>query len=191
MRYYGLLCSSWNLKPTAGFSMQALEHKLSSTMSDSDILRLDCHCGFSVSLTYDGDWEEIVKRMQDLANRHRVASGYVAGLHAHIQPLATDALTALILWFRSTVHPLRLCFYCGVGVRSRPYRGPHEITNDHVIPLSRKGSNGKKNRVISCRACNQRKGDRTLEEFRRRAFPNGKGEFFAEVEYKKQLPVLG
>lgn len=48
------------------------------------------------------------------------------------------------------------CQYCGAaGV-------PLEC--DHVIPVSRGGSNEKSNLKTACRSCNREKSDRTLEE---------------------------
>ena len=51
------------------------------------------------------------------------------------------------------------CFYCGKKLR------PHETTRDHVIPISRKGTNQKENLVPSCKKCNSAKGSMLLEEF--------------------------
>lgn len=47
------------------------------------------------------------------------------------------------------------CQYCGQT---------HDLTLDHVQPRSRGGRHSWENVVIACRACNQRKGDRTPEE---------------------------
>lgn len=50
-----------------------------------------------------------------------------------------------------------VCAYCGAaGV-------PLEL--DHVVPRSRGGSNRESNRVPACHGCNQKKGNRPLEEF--------------------------
>ncbi|MDE2148797.1 MAG: HNH endonuclease [Gammaproteobacteria bacterium] len=51
-----------------------------------------------------------------------------------------------------------LCLYCG---RQLPIR---ELTRDHVIPVSRGGQSVWENCVTACRACNQRKDDRTPEQ---------------------------
>jgi 5-methylcytosine-specific restriction endonuclease McrA len=49
------------------------------------------------------------------------------------------------------------CAYCGVsGV-------PLEL--DHVVPRSRGGSDRESNRVPACHACNQRKGNQSIQEF--------------------------
>lgn len=44
------------------------------------------------------------------------------------------------------------------------YCSAHAGTVDHVVPRSRGGENSWQNLVASCRTCNNRKGDRTLDE---------------------------
>lgn len=50
------------------------------------------------------------------------------------------------------------CQYCG----SEPPKG--QLTLDHVLPRSRGGEHTWENVVAACIPCNQRKGDRTLQE---------------------------
>lgn len=50
------------------------------------------------------------------------------------------------------------CQYCG----AQPGRA--QLTLDHVIPRSRGGQTHWENVVTACRACNQRKGNRTPQE---------------------------
>lgn len=50
------------------------------------------------------------------------------------------------------------CRYCGVGVRWKDRRSPQGGTYDHVDP---DGPNTEDNLVVSCRACNSKKGSRT------------------------------
>jgi 5-methylcytosine-specific restriction endonuclease McrA len=52
------------------------------------------------------------------------------------------------------------CQYCGV-------RG-NDLTIDHVIPRSRGGPHTWENLVSACRACNHRKGGKTVQESRMR-----------------------
>ena len=53
-----------------------------------------------------------------------------------------------------------LCCYCGHHfAAARPL-----LTRDHVLPLSRGGSDSWDNVVTSCRDCNQKKDDRLVEE---------------------------
>jgi len=51
-----------------------------------------------------------------------------------------------------------LCLYCGREFSLR------ELTRDHIIPVSRGGESIWENCVAACRACNQRKDNRTPEE---------------------------
>jgi 5-methylcytosine-specific restriction endonuclease McrA len=51
-----------------------------------------------------------------------------------------------------------LCLYCS---REFPQ---HELTRDHIVPLSRGGTDRWENVVSSCRRCNQHKGNRLLED---------------------------
>lgn len=48
------------------------------------------------------------------------------------------------------------CSYCG--------RGDLPLTLDHIIPKSKGGDDSWENLVAACMPCNNRKGDRTLEE---------------------------
>ncbi len=52
------------------------------------------------------------------------------------------------------------CQYCGTKSR--------ELTLDHVVPKHRGGGHTWDNLVSACRACNHRKGSKTLEEARMR-----------------------
>lgn len=49
----------------------------------------------------------------------------------------------------------RVCAYCRVGVAE---------TVDHIVPVSRGGSNAWSNLVGCCRECNELKADRTPKE---------------------------
>lgn len=51
-----------------------------------------------------------------------------------------------------------ICLYCGGGF------GVHELSRDHVQPISRGGGDVWTNVVTCCRRCNSRKGDRLPEE---------------------------
>ncbi len=54
------------------------------------------------------------------------------------------------------------CEFCG---RSEPELGFREcLTRDHLLPLSRGGTNDWANCVTSCSSCNTRKGNRLIEE---------------------------
>ena len=51
-----------------------------------------------------------------------------------------------------------LCMYCG-----RQFHG-HQLTRDHLVPLSRGGADCWSNVVAACRGCNHAKGSRTPDE---------------------------
>ena len=60
------------------------------------------------------------------------------------------------------------CAYCGKKLARTNYglqgeRGNWEV--DHVIPVSRGGSNDYENLVAACFACNRSKGDQTGDEY--------------------------
>ena len=51
-----------------------------------------------------------------------------------------------------------MCLYCG-----KPFP-EHVLTRDHIVPTSKGGRDRWSNVVSACRRCNQRKGNRRLEE---------------------------
>jgi hypothetical protein len=53
------------------------------------------------------------------------------------------------------------CFYCGTELDPEQ----PEATVDHVIPLSRGGTNQPRNLVLACTMCNHGKGERTMAEW--------------------------
>jgi 5-methylcytosine-specific restriction endonuclease McrA len=53
------------------------------------------------------------------------------------------------------------CCYCGVDARPRPIC-------DHVVPISRGGTNDPANLVTACDPCNASKGNLTLSEWQRK-----------------------
>lgn len=64
------------------------------------------------------------------------------------------ALTNLKLFARDR----RVCAYCGGRFRT------HELSREHVVPVSRGGQDTWTNLVTACRSCNTRKANRTPEE---------------------------
>jgi predicted molibdopterin-dependent oxidoreductase YjgC len=78
----------------------------------------------------------------------------------------------------STLDPIGRCFYCGCEIyeakdiyNATDSNYPTEVAQmaaeDHVHPRSRGGSHKPENMVLACMICNSRKGDRTLEEYRK------------------------
>lgn len=60
-------------------------------------------------------------------------------------------------WETMKEHHNFQCFYCK--------ETPEQLTQDHMIPLSRGGAHTEANIVPACMICNTRKGARTTEEF--------------------------
>lgn len=68
-----------------------------------------------------------------------------------------------------------ICQYCG--------RPAPDGETDHVLPLSRGGTDALHNLVWTCEECNRRKGDRTLREWVQ--------ELFAGRRFDDLLPQVG
>lgn len=75
--------------------------------------------------------------------------GHVVEPMRSIPPLTNRAL------FRRDAN---LCLYCGKSFQDR------ELTRDHVVPRSRRGSDSWDNVVSACKRCNHHKGNRLLDE---------------------------
>lgn len=54
------------------------------------------------------------------------------------------------------------CAYCGISIY---WSVPRDIHIDHVIPLSKGGSNDIDNLALTCHACNESKGDKLLTDW--------------------------
>jgi 5-methylcytosine-specific restriction endonuclease McrA len=54
-----------------------------------------------------------------------------------------------------------VCYYCNVSLE------PEAVHIEHKLPVSRGGTNSRKNLVLACASCNLRKGTKTEPEFRR------------------------
>jgi hypothetical protein len=91
------------------------------------------------------------------------------GLRSEIAPAAIVAIRGEVhvdhwarepLLSRATlfVRDKHMCGYCGELFKDQ------DLTKDHVVPQSRGGANFWTNVVTACRACNQKKDDRTPEE---------------------------
>ena len=83
--------------------------------------------------------------------------------------LLTNARVRQHRWMRSYKPPLSnralfardgyLCLYCGHSF------SPRALTRDHIVPLSRSGSNTWENVASACRNCNHRKNNRSPAEW--------------------------
>lgn len=57
-----------------------------------------------------------------------------------------------------------ICMHCGMDLRTiRPGDGIR-VELDHVIPVSKGGSNAASNLITSCSACNLERGNKDIEE---------------------------
>jgi 5-methylcytosine-specific restriction endonuclease McrA len=68
------------------------------------------------------------------------------------------------------------CTYCGVTVRPRAkglHRAPDLATLDHLTPRSQGGRTLPDNLVLACHACNNARGDMSVEAFRARGSQRG------------------
>jgi len=72
------------------------------------------------------------------------------------------------------------CMYCGVT---------HQLTIDHVVPLSRGGKCSWDNMVTACYSCNNKKGNRSLEQlgWKLRVPPKEPGKF--NMLFKFDIPL--
>lgn len=92
---------------------------------------------------------------------------FMAGLSGH-GPFARHIRTGVDRLSPTLWRPLRVevfrrdgfrCAYCGATP-------PALLECDHIVPLSRGGSNDLDNLTTACRACNRAKGARRLQEWR-------------------------
>lgn len=88
-----------------------------------------------------------------------------------------------------------LCYYCGKKL-IRERKSPRFLTRDHLQPRSRGGHSEHANLVLSCRHCNNEKGNKTLKEYRKqvaekRGVAETEVKFWAETTHwpAPRLPI--
>jgi len=67
-----------------------------------------------------------------------------------------------------------VCWYCGKKIEA-------DFTIDHVIPISRGGTDTLENLVPCCKSCNSGKRNKSIEEFRR-FYQNKMGMIFTKAQ---------
>lgn len=90
-----------------------------------------------------------VIRVNSIIATHGDSHAVLKALAHYVPPLNNQAL------FARDAH---MCMYCGTQF---PARG---LSRDHIIPLSRGGTDSWKNVVTACKRCNNRKAGRTPEQ---------------------------
>ncbi len=103
--------------------------------------------------------------------RAEVIETYEEEVHSPSITINKPAVIRLLRYFKRKIFTARFtknavvardrstCMYCSQML------GSHEITFDHIIPLSKGGkSNEWENIVTACKYCNQKKGARTPEQ---------------------------
>lgn len=76
------------------------------------------------------------------------------------------------------------CQYCAENLKGKPW------TIDHVFPSSRGGRSEWSNVVVSCKTCNQAKGDRTPEEAKMKLLQKPVAPFgLSKDHYKESNPL--
>lgn len=85
------------------------------------------------------------EKARQYANERRARKARAKGAHSEAE------FAALVEWCEGR------CAYCGQVVASP--------TRDHLVPLSRGGTDSLSNLVPACKPCNSRKGTKTVEEF--------------------------
>jgi len=104
------------------------------------------------------EWRELAVRDGDLSvgvanGRIRVPTVLVLCRYSKV-PVHRPKLNSSNIWLRDA----GVCQYSGKSLR------PNEGNIDHVIPVSKGGSNSWENCVLSCKKLNQKKADRTPNE---------------------------
>lgn len=116
-------------------------------------------------------WEEANRekvRAMDRArykrDKHRIADRKARVADARLRAMRSGDVSKddlEIMWKKSG----GICHYCGESVGSFRARPSIPIGFDHVMPLSRGGRHTVSNLVVCCTSCNQRKANKTPEEW--------------------------
>ena len=100
---------------------------------------------------FRGGWQKNGARSRIATRSILAIKGSGAGSHRH-----APGLTNQMLFVRDR----QVCAYCGGRFMVR------DLSRDHVVPVSRGGTDSWTNTVTACRSCNTRKGGRSPEQAR-------------------------
>ena len=98
---------------------------------------------------YAANRERVLAQQKSLKHRNRCANG---GGDTCAPGVTADEWEEILLTHGWT------CHYCGAG--------NVKLTRDHVVPISRGGSDCIENVVPACMSCNASKGNKLVEEWR-------------------------
>lgn len=98
----------------------------------------------------DANIEKARRHGREQVNRRRILKMNAAGSHS------SDEISAL--YFEQNGR----CAYCGIPIYFDIER---DVSEDHVIPLTRGGSDAIGNILLACRSCNAQKNDKTPDEW--------------------------
>jgi 5-methylcytosine-specific restriction endonuclease McrA len=89
------------------------------------------------------------------------------GRDAYLQDARQQGTHTDAQWWALVRAAERICFYCGTETNCdlEATGDPRQVQRDHLVPLSRGGSDHIDNIVVSCRSCNLDKGTMTAGEF--------------------------
>jgi 5-methylcytosine-specific restriction endonuclease McrA len=132
------------------------EAKDRKKLQDKDYARKNRHKNRAATRRYRLNNPE---KVRDSAKKYRLANKELQALKsAKRRSIKNDNSTFQVTRKELLKLYSSNCFYCGVSGR---------MELDHVIPVSRGGSNSIGNFVASCRPCNASKGKKTITEWKK------------------------
>jgi|SRR5208337_537136 len=116
---------------------------------------------------YQKDWQERNPGLS-LARYRRYhlnhpEQGHIDRARRRARKLQSSGFCTVQQWVERVVYFGCRCFYCKKDLTWEP-KQPNTLTQDHLIPLSRGGSNWPSNLVPACLGCNLKKSNKILAE---------------------------
>lgn len=108
---------------------------------------------------------ERAKELNAQSRKRNIGTSQAARANRRAREVGALGATSPAEWQEILTHFKRKCVYCGIA-QKRMHR-------DHVIPLSKGGTNWPQNLVPACFSCNPAKANSSLEEFYERCVRNG------------------